>query len=302
MTTDGDQPADVLPVAADPDPIVWKRAVVDSRPAAYGVVGHGLPVLFLHGWALGEHSYRTVVRRIAARGCRVYAPALPGSSGTADLPGASMTLAGYATWARRFLDAVGVTEPVVVVGHSFGGGVAIRLAFDHPDIVRSLVLVNSIGGSAWRRGKRLRSLAERPLWDWGLHFPSDVWPLRQAKHVLPVVFEDALVNVLHHPRALWRAAPLARSADLRPEVEELKRRHLPVTIIWAKRDGIVPRAAFDALCVAAGADGRVVDGSHSWLLADPDRFTEVITNDLEVAKLARSVGGGEDELPTLTRD
>jgi pimeloyl-ACP methyl ester carboxylesterase len=303
MTTEGVQQAGVLPVVAvavEPDPIVWKRAVVDGRPAAYGVVGHGLPVVFLHGWGLGEHSYRTVVRRIAARGCRVYAPALPGSSGTADLPGATLSLAGYATWARRFLDAVGEREPAVVVGHSFGGGVAIRLAFDHPDVVRSLVLVNSIGGSAWRRGRRLRSLAERPLWDWGVHFPSDVWPIRQATHVLPVVFEDALGNVLRHPRSLWRVAQLARSADLRPELEALKRRQLPVTIIWAKRDGIVPREAFDALCVAAGADGRVVDGSHSWLLADPDRFTEVITNDLEVAKLARAVGGGADELPTLT--
>jgi pimeloyl-ACP methyl ester carboxylesterase len=133
-----------------------------------------------------------------------------------------------------------------------------------------------------------------------VHFPSDVWPLRQATHVLPVVFEDALGNVLHHPRSLWRVAQLARRADLRPELEELKRRRLPVTIIWARRDGIVPREAFDALCVAAGADGRVVDGSHSWLLADPDRFTEVITNDLEVAKLARAVGGGKDELPRLT--
>jgi pimeloyl-ACP methyl ester carboxylesterase len=305
MTTQGDHQAEVAPVApasCDTGPIVWKRALVDGRPAAYGVIGHGLPVLFVHGWALGEHSYRAVVGRIAARGCRVYAPALPGSSGTADLPAGRMNLAGYGEWARRFLEAAGVTEPVVVVGHSFGGGVAIRLAFDHPTLVRSLVLVNSIGGSAWRRGKRLRSLAERPLWDWGLHFPSDVWPLRQATHVLPVVFEDAVGNLLHHPRSLWRVAQLARGADLRPELEELKRRHLPVTIIWAKRDGIVPREAFDALCVSAGAEGRVVDGSHSWLLADPDRFSEVITNDLEVAKLARSLGGTEDELPTLMGD
>jgi pimeloyl-ACP methyl ester carboxylesterase len=287
----------------DPGPIVWKRAFVDDRPASYGVIGHGLPVLFLHGWALGDHSYRNVVRRIAAQGCQVHAPALPGSSGTADLPDGEVNLEGYGRWAHRFLAAVHVDEQVVVMGHSFGGGVAIRLAHDYPDAIRSLVLVNSIGGSAWKRGKRLKSLAERPLWDWGLHMPTDIWPLRQATRVLPVMLEDAVPNLLRHPRSLWRVAQLARTADLRPELEELKRRGLPVTIIWAKRDGVVPRESFDALCVAAGAEGRVVDGSHSWLLADPDRFSEVITNDVEVARLARSLGGSADgELPTLAPD
>ena len=284
---------------ADPGPLVWKRAFVDDRPAAYGVIGHGLPVLFLHGWALGHRAYRAVVTRIARRGCQVYAPALPGASGTADVLG-DVTLEAYAGWARRFLGAVGLEEPVVLVGHSFGGGVAIRVAHDFPEVVRALVLVNSVGGAAWLRGQRLASLAERPLWDWGLHFPSDVWPLRQATRVLPVVLQDALPNLLRHPRATWRTAQIARRADLRPELEELKRRGLPVTIIWSRRDGIVPRESFDALCVAAGTEGQVVDGSHSWLLADPDRFSEIITNDLEVARAARAVGGGEAELPALT--
>ena len=97
------------------------------------------------------------------------------------------------------------------MGHSFGGGVAIRLAHDYPERVRSLVLVNSIGGSAWKRGKRLTSLAERPLWDWGLHLPVDMWPLRQATRVIPVVLEDAVPNLVRHPRSLWRVAQLART-------------------------------------------------------------------------------------------
>ena len=44
------------------------------------------------------------------------------------------------------------------------------------------------------------------------------------------------------------------------------------------------------MCIAVGAEGTVVDGSHSWLLADPGPFVEVITNDLEVAK--RGPGAG----------
>jgi pimeloyl-ACP methyl ester carboxylesterase len=273
----------------DPGPMVWRRTWVQDRRASYAVIGHGLPVLFLHGWALGDHTYKGVIRRIAARGCRVYAPALPGFGHTPSLPSRSFSLAGYAAWAEEFIRNVGPDEPVVVVGHSFGGGVAIRLAHDFPAAVRALVLVNSIGGSAWRRGKTLKSMRQRPLWDWGLHFPGDVWPLPQARKVIPVMLEDAVTNIVRNPRALWKVGNLARGADLQPELEELKRRGLPVTVIWARRDGIIPRESFDALCVAVGATGRVVDGSHSWLLADPDAFSEVITNDLEVAKLARQL-------------
>jgi pimeloyl-ACP methyl ester carboxylesterase len=267
----------------------WKRTRVQERPAFYSVTGEGLPVLFLHGWALGHHTYRGVVQRIAAQGARVIAPALPGFGGTADLPSRSFTLAGYSAWIDDLLRALGVDEPFVVVGHSFGGGCAIKFAHDHPDRVRSLVLVNSIGGSAWKKGKVLTSIAKRPLWDWGLHFPGDIFPLPQATRVIPVILEDALPNLVRNPRSLYRVGQLARRADLRPELEALKERGMPVTVLWGSRDGIIPRESFEALCVAVGAQGRVVEGSHSWLLADPDRFCEVITNDLAVAKMARDL-------------
>jgi hypothetical protein len=41
------------------------------------------------------------------------------------------------------------------------------------------------------------------------------------------------------------------------------------------------------MCAALGSEGEVIEGSHSWLLADPDQFGEVMTNHVEVAKLAR---------------
>jgi pimeloyl-ACP methyl ester carboxylesterase len=252
-----------------------------------------MPVVLLHGWALAQHTYRSVIERIAGHGCRVIAPSLPGFGGTRELPDSSFSLAGYASWVDDLLTALEVDEPAVVLGHSFGGGVAIRLAHDHPQRVRSLVLVNSIGGSSWRRGSTLRSISERPLWDWGLHFPRDVWPIRQATRVLPVIAEDLVPNLLRHPRAIVRVAGLARRADLRSELESLRDRGLSVSIIWASRDSIVPRESFEALCVASGVEGTVVEGSHSWLLADPARFGEVITNDMNVAKAARALEATE---------
>jgi pimeloyl-ACP methyl ester carboxylesterase len=275
---------------APPASFAWRRTWVDDRPALYGVAEPTalpasaplLPVVFLHGWALGYRAYRKSIDRLAALGCRVYAPALPGFGGTPDLPRRRFSLAGYADWVEGLLDVLEVEEEVFLLGHSFGGGVAIKTAHRHPDRVRTLVLVNSIGGSAW----------ERPLWDWGLHFPSDVWPLRQATKVLPVVLGDALPNLVRNPRAVWKVGQLARRADLTRELTELRNRKLPVVVLWGARDSVVPRAGFDAMCTALESEGEVVDGSHSWLLADPDQFGEVMTNHVEVAKLARRL---EDE-------
>lgn len=269
--------------------VVDRRTFVEGRAAGYSDAGEGLPVVFLHGWALGQHTYRDVIEAIAAQGCRVIAPSMPGFGGTPELPGSQFSLRGYAQWVADLLDVIGVDEPAMVVGHSFGGGVATRFAHDHRARVRGLVLVNSIGGSSWRSGRTLRSITERPLWDWGLHFPGDVWPVRQATRVVPVVAEDLLPNLLRNPRAVVKVANLARRADLRGELEALRDSGLPVTILWGTRDGIIPRESFEAMCVASGVEGTVVDGSHSWLLADPDQFGEIITNDVKVAQAAREL-------------
>src|SRR5436190_21359514 len=110
--------------------LVWRKAPVSGRQALYGVAGEGLPVVFLHGWALGQHAYKRALKRLVRLGCQVYAPALPGFGGSAPLPPERCNLAGYAAWLDAFLAEVGVDEPVVAVGHSFGGGVATKLAHD----------------------------------------------------------------------------------------------------------------------------------------------------------------------------
>jgi len=258
----------------------WHRVDLGGRPAVYGDGGTGPTIVFLHGWGLSGHTYRSALKRLLARNLRVVAPALPGCGGSASLAEPPADLRAYAQWVAQFCDAVGIDEPVVFMGHSFGGGVAVQTAHDHPKLVRGLVLVNSIGGSAWRKhGSVVHSMAQRPLWDWGLHFPRDVLPMRQLRRVLPVVLDDLVPNIVRNPSAFWHSARVARTADLTAELEVLKRRRLPVVVLWGERDELVTRASFDAMCEALGGPQVVtVSGNHSWMLAEPDEFAEVITN------------------------
>jgi pimeloyl-ACP methyl ester carboxylesterase len=264
----------------------WEHTTVSGRPAYYGVAGRGRPVVFLHGWALGQHAYKRALKRIVNLGYRVYAPALPGFGGTADLPREAVSFAGYAEWLDAWLTVLAVDEPVSLVGHSFGGGVAIKLAHDHPERVSSLVLVDAIGHPSWRvLGDRARTLSERPLWEWGLRVPLDLLPRLSPRHVRSIL-EDALPNVVRNPLALWRVALLVRACDLTPELTELGRRGLPATAIWGAGDRVVPRASFDGLCAALGSRGAIVEGSHSWPLTDPDAFAETVAAAFEVSERA----------------
>ena len=260
--------------------LAWKTVEVAGATAAYGEAGSGRPVLFLHGWGLDHKAYKRALSRLVAAGARVLAPALPGFGGSAPMPAADCSIEGYAGWLRAFLGAVGVEEPVVAMGHSFGGGVAIQFAHDHPGNVRGLVLINSIGASAWTgQDGALRSMAQRPLWDWGIHFPADLWPLRQARRVLPVIVAEALPNLARDPRSFVRVAGLARHAVLTAQLDELKRRRLPVVVLWGSRDRLVTRESFEEMCrVLGGPHAVTVAGTHAWLIADPDAFGEIMTN------------------------
>src|SRR3954447_26806425 len=97
------------------------RTKVQGRVAYYGVGRGGPAVLFLHGWGLGYRAYRRAIRRLTAKGHRVYAPCLPGMGGTADLPWARTNMEGCGAGVDAFLDRMELREPLFVIGHSFGG-------------------------------------------------------------------------------------------------------------------------------------------------------------------------------------
>lgn len=242
-------------------------------------------MLFLHGWGVGPRSYEASLSRLVGIGCNVAAPAQPGFAGTPSLGDTRCAFSGYASWLSEYLDVLGIEEPVVVVGHSFGGGVAIQLAHDHPDRVRGIVICNGVGGRSWS------GPAERPWWDWGRHLGSDLLALESVVRVLPAVLGEALPNLVQNPLTMWRVGEFVRRADLRSELGVVTERGVPITIVWSDRDRLVPHGSFSALCQAARVDGVVVPGHHSWLIADPGRFADVVLRSLvEAGVIEQTLG------------
>lgn len=97
------------------------------------VYGSGAPnVLALHGWGRRGNDFAA-----ALEGLDAVAPDLPGF-GASPSPGEPVGAEAYADILAGILDFF--DRPPVLVGHSFGGRVAVCLAAKHPDRVGSLVL------------------------------------------------------------------------------------------------------------------------------------------------------------------
>jgi pimeloyl-ACP methyl ester carboxylesterase len=90
-------------------------------------------VLALPGWMRQRSDFRLVLD-----GYDALALDLPGFGGASPEPTSPSGAAGYASTVAAALDAC--AEHVVVLGHSFGGRVAVNLAVAHPDRVAALVL------------------------------------------------------------------------------------------------------------------------------------------------------------------
>lgn len=265
--------------------IDWRTTTVDGRPVRYGVAGSGRPALFLHGWGLRPNAYARDIEAMAAAGCRVAAPCLPGFGGTAELDGDQRTFSGYGAWVGRFCDAVGLGELALVAGHSMGGGVSAAFTHQRPGQVDSLLLANAIGGPTWALfPNEVRTMVQRPFWDWGRHFGRDLLQSPRDLRMLPLLLEDFIPNLVRNPLGMVRTGEFIRKADLVAEVREIALRGIPVTVAWSDRDGLVPRSAFDDLRHAAGVEGVVVEGAHAWLIAEPERFGELAISALVDAR------------------
>jgi pimeloyl-ACP methyl ester carboxylesterase len=282
------------PTAAIGRVVDWRRTTVDGRRVRYGVAGSGRPALFLHGWGLRPNAYARDIEAMAAAGCRVVAPSLPGFGGTPELEPGQRTFVGYGAWVGRFCDAVGLGELALVAGHSMGGGVSAAFVHQRPSQVDSLLLANAVGGPTWALfPNEVRTMVQRPFWDWGRHFGRDLLQSPRDLRMLPLLLGDFVPNLLRNPLGMVRTGEFIRKADLVAEVREIAARGIPVTIAWSDRDGLVPRSAFDDLRRAAGVEGVVVEGSHAWLISAPDDFGELAISALVDARTSAERDDGD---------
>lgn len=117
------------------------RATINGVEYAYEVRGQGEPLLLLHGGLLSAESFAPAMPTFI-KGRTVITVDLQGH-GRSTLGQRALRCEPVADDIQALLQRIGHTR-VDVLGYSFGGGVALRLAAQHPQSVRRLVLVSTV--------------------------------------------------------------------------------------------------------------------------------------------------------------
>lgn len=118
-----------------------------------GQWGEGDPLLLIHGASSDMAVFAPTVIPLLQGRHLVTAYDRPGMGFTAERPANAHALEVQAKVAAGVIEAIGLRKPVVIA-HSFGGAVALRLALDRPDLISGLVLIAPVayewpGGVAW---------------------------------------------------------------------------------------------------------------------------------------------------------
>ena len=268
-----------------------RTATLNGHEFSYLDSGDGPALLFIHGLTGSQRNWAHLID-VLNHDHRVLAPDLFGFGASAKVMG-DYSLGAHAATLRDLLDLLGINR-VTLVGHSFGGGVAMQFCYLFPERVERLVLVSS--GGLGRDVSPLLRAATLYGAEWVLPLITSSWMrgrVEAAGRILTRTGWRASPEVTES----WRGFTSLADADTRraflattrgvidPGGQTLTAHdHLPMTIeiptlvVWGTRDRMIP-ALHATTAHEAIAGSRVVlfeGAGHFPHLDEPERFAEVL--------------------------
>jgi pimeloyl-ACP methyl ester carboxylesterase len=272
-----------------------EHVTVHGHSRAYVKAGAGPALLLLHGVGSNLRTWDRVIERLS-RDHTVIAPDMLGHGESAK-PRADYSLGGYANGMRDLLSILGI-DRATVVGHSFGGGVAMQFAYQFPERTERVVLVGS-GGLGREVTPLLRAMtlpgagplltmAEiapvRPLVTRAMRLLERLPQTRG--HGLDIDEVATVLDDLGTPEARWAFLHVLRAAidPFGQVVTMLDRCYLaaamPIMLVWGSNDRVLPvEHAFVGAAAMPGSRLEIFDGAgHFPHRDDPGRFVALVRN------------------------
>ncbi len=116
-----------------------KEIFVNDLKINYKIAGQGQPILILHGWGSNSDQWQKVGEIVSQKGFKIIIPDLPGF-GKSQEPKTVWNLDDYCNFLEDFRKFLGLKK-FYLLGHSFGGGLAVKFSLKFPERIEKLFLV-----------------------------------------------------------------------------------------------------------------------------------------------------------------
>jgi len=251
-----------------------QHVTVHGHRRAYVKAGSGPALLLLHGLGCDHTTWLPVIDALARR-YTVVAPDLLGH-GASDKPRADYSVGGFANGMRDLMTVLGI-DKATVVGHSFGGGVAMQFAYQFPERTERLVLVGS-GGLGPEVSPAIRAITTT-----GFHQVMGLLTLPGIRHVGTCGLRALSRTGIKEFRDFDEVASIYDS--FRDPAARAAVRHVVRAVVdWQGQIVTMADRAYltDAMpmCVLWGDQDRVIPVSHAERAAElaPDARVEILPN------------------------
>jgi pimeloyl-ACP methyl ester carboxylesterase len=193
-----------------------------------------------------------------------------------DLPGHGQTpglfverVEGYAEWLREFIEAAH-SAPCFLLGHSLGGAIVLRIALDHPELLKGIVLVGT--------GVRLR-VAPKILEGIKQDFDAAVSFIVRSCYTKEAS-EELIRDVIQLTRQVTPQQLLAdfTACDQFDITEQAERIHLPTLIIVGREDVMTPVKYSEFLSRKITGSRLVIldNAGHALMHQAPEAFNSAL--------------------------
>jgi len=255
-----------------------KLSAIDIAPEA-----PARTLVFIHGF--GGHAAQWIHQlRHFSTDSRCIALDLRGFGQSDKPPDAQYVMEEFISDIDRALNVLGVTEPFVLLGHSFGGAIVTDYALAHPARVAKLVLVASAGEYSLSPANRL-----------ALQLPLAVLNFAHAVYLKQFFFTTPHIMQVMYRNTVSRWVGWDKFRQLR----------LPTLVIRGNRDRVFDPKRFEdvAKTIPGAEDVDVGVSAHLVQLERREAVNRAIERFVQEKKTRRSTGSlASDERDTLKHE